>query len=314
MKLYFDDSEFDAQLQRTAVKAPYRMSDLGEIIACASRIEPGNYDSWYDEWRSLAQDVAGRAESFAARGHHADACGAYLRACEYHRSAFFFCRHDIDAEPLHRAFDDQRDCFAAAVAHTPGPVERVEIDLDGVHMPAYFFGVDGSGAPRPALVYPCGYDSTVEEGYGWGVAEPLPRGFNCLIFAGPGQGEDLYEQKVPFRHDFETVLAPVVDYLVDRDDVDATRIAIMGRSFGGYHAPRGASGEDRIAALIADPAQIDMGANLAARLPQVNALGVENKVFHQFTAAEGSGGHCEGLGTTRFNETALGWLRETFQM
>jgi pimeloyl-ACP methyl ester carboxylesterase len=49
------------------------------------------------------------------------------------------------------------------------------------------------------------------------------------------------------------VIKAVVDFAETLPLVDATRIALSGWSLGGYLAPRGASGEPCIAALIADP-------------------------------------------------------------
>jgi alpha-beta hydrolase superfamily lysophospholipase len=80
------------------------------------------------------------------------------------------------------------------------------------------------------------------------------RGYHCLLFDGPGQGEMLYEHGLPLRPDWETVIAAVVDFAVAQRNVDPERIALSGWSLGGHLAPRGASGEPRISALIADPA------------------------------------------------------------
>src|SRR5262245_33257700 len=55
MKLYFDDADFDYQLQRTAAKGAYRACDLGEIFAIASRIVPGDYESWHREWHAAGE-------------------------------------------------------------------------------------------------------------------------------------------------------------------------------------------------------------------------------------------------------------------
>jgi acetyl esterase/lipase len=50
-----------------------------------------------------------------------------------------------------------------------------------------------------------------------------------------------------------------VDYaLTNHPEIDPERIALNGWSFGGYLAPRAASGEHRLAALIADPGQWDL--------------------------------------------------------
>ncbi len=41
---------------------------------------------------------------------------------------------------------------------------------------------------------------------------------------------------------------------------------LVGRSFGGLIAPRGASGEHRLAAMIVDPGQLEMGSAVMNRL------------------------------------------------
>jgi dienelactone hydrolase len=58
-----------------------------------------------------------------------------------------------------------------------------------------------------------------------------------------------------------------VDYALSRPEVDPRRIALSGTSFGGYLAPRAASGEPRLAACIADPGQYDLGEAVPSRLP-----------------------------------------------
>jgi len=49
--------------------------------------------------------------------------------------------------------------------------------------------------------------------------------------------------------------------------VDRRRVALMGVSFGGYLAPRAASFEPRLAALIADPGQLSLFEEMKHRLP-----------------------------------------------
>jgi pimeloyl-ACP methyl ester carboxylesterase len=63
----------------------------------------------------------------------------------------------------------------------------------------------------------------------------------------------LYGRGVPMRGDWETVISKVVDFGLTLPNVDAGKIALSGWSLGGYLASRGASGEPRLAALIADP-------------------------------------------------------------
>src|SRR5262249_34884922 len=87
------------------------------------------------------------------------------------------------------------------------------------------------------------------------VVAATQRGYHCLFFDGPGQGEMLYEQGVRMRADWETVINAVVDVALTLPNVDPSRIALSGWSLGGYFAPRVASVVLSWAACIADPGQ-----------------------------------------------------------
>ena len=53
-----------------------------------------------------------------------------------------------------------------------------------------------------------------------------------------------------FRPDWENVVGPVVDHLLERPDVNHDQIALFGVSLGGVLAPRAAAFEHRLAALM----------------------------------------------------------------
>jgi alpha-beta hydrolase superfamily lysophospholipase len=95
----------------------------------------------------------------------------------------------------------------------------------------------------------------------------VARGYHTLIFDGPGQGQLLIERSVHFRPDWEKVISAVIDLAAGRDDVDAMRIIIIGESWGGYLAPRGAAYDHRIALCVLDPAQIGLFRVMLSRLP-----------------------------------------------
>jgi dienelactone hydrolase len=388
MKLYFDEPTFDFQVQRTAAKASYGCADLGEVFAIAARITMGDLDSWYREWFAAGESNQKLAEKEAASGHEENARQAHLRASEYYRSAYYFCRRDIDGAPLQTAWGRCRDMFRSAAPLLPYPTEQVQIPFEDIHLEGYIVR-PRTGDPGPTILQPAGYDSPVEEFYSLGGSEAAARGFTVVTFSGPGQAEMLYERKIPFRPEFETVVGPVIDFVASRADLDAGRLAIIGRSFGGYLAPRAASKEDRIGALTADPAQFDMGSVFRASMPaqlqsllekgdpafndaiwkafpgvagqeywlsrahahalptpleyaqemrkyvvDVDAINcptfvsygegdfaqattkefydkltVDNKRFVMYRAADGGGGHCEGMGPTRYYTDVFGWLQ-----
>jgi pimeloyl-ACP methyl ester carboxylesterase len=252
--VFFDDPLFEEFALR-----PLTMDGcpLGEISATTSLIEEGDRDGWYRQWTATAERVAGYADESAHAGHATSASDAYLRASSYYRAAYLPLYGSPVDPRLVEAFDKETDTFQKAAALMTPPVEPVEIPYEGTTLPGYFCQADDSGRPRPTLIVTNGYDSTINELY-LDFTAVLPRGYNLLLYDGPGQGRPLIKQGLVMRPDWEKVVKPVVDYALTRPEVDPEKIAIMGISLGGYLAPRAASGEHRLAACIADPGLWDM--------------------------------------------------------
>ena len=260
MRLYFDDDYLDGQLQRSVGKSDSGMANVGECLTIADQITPGDRGSWYRAWSEFASHLAERAGEAARAGHQVSARDAYLRSTEYYRQAFFFHRDDLDGAELRTAYPASVQAFRAALPLLDHPV----IVLDG-EFPGYLFAPAGSDEPRTLILHVGGYDGTAEELYA-SVAPALDRGYAFAAVDGPGQGSMLYDRRVPMRPDWENVVPAMVDALSGYPTVDPDRIVLVGRSFGGALAPRGAAGEPRLAALIVDPGQFDIGAVATARL------------------------------------------------
>jgi hypothetical protein len=255
MKLVFDNPEFDAQLLRALDTIYYGGADIGECFSTAHRIPDGDEDAWYREWYRTGERVYGLGEASRKAGQPVSASQAFLRAATYFRAAMvFYYRPPLDPQ-FADAFQRQRDAFRQAAALCNPAGETIEIPYEGTTLPGYFFTPDSSGTPRPTLILTDGYDGTVEEMYVTGGLAALQRGYNCLMYDGPGQGSVLIEQHLYFRHDWENVVRPVVDYALSRAEVDPSRLSLMGRSFGGSLAPRAATAEHRLTALIGDAVQ-----------------------------------------------------------
>ena len=268
MKLFFDDSEFDAQFARTLGKAVQGMADVGECFATASRMTAADYHSWRDAWHATAERVERIADQAAKAGRRRSAGEAYLRASEYHRASYFFDRVDLAGSFLRSAWEATRRCFRAGLDHLGVDVEEVTVSYGGTTLTGYLIRPEGAaGRPYPTVVTVAGYDSPIEEYYAYNVVGGTRRGYAVLMVDGPGQGSALYERGLVFRPDYEVVFGAILDVAAERPDVDRERMALSGRSFGGYLAPRAACFERRARALIADPGQYDLGAQAQATLP-----------------------------------------------
>jgi dienelactone hydrolase len=274
----FASPDFDGEIKRSLGKVWCQMASVGEVLACAHRITDGDMRSWRDEFADLAARTAAGAAAAESHGHTRSAHMAWLRACEYHRQSFFFDRHVPGSDVVAAGWAAQRDAFVRAMAHSPIHCEAVELPYDGdVTLGGYLLRPPGAVRPRPTVVLPGGFDGTAEEMWSLGAAGALARGWNAVMFDGPGQGGSLYRQRLVFRHDYEAVLGPVLAWVRARHEVDDTRVVLMGRSFGGYLVPRaaanlaGPAGPD---ALIADPGQPDTASLIAAKAA-IEAPGVD---------------------------------------
>jgi pimeloyl-ACP methyl ester carboxylesterase len=290
MGMLLDDPLYERFASRALCHALYGGADFGECLVTARQITPQDPDSWYRAWTATADRVFEIAPGCARSGHAVSAREAYLRASNYYRTSYLpLFGAPVDAR-LVAAFDREAEAFSKAAALMSPAVQAVEIPFEGMTLPGYFHRADESGRPRPTLIATNGYDATVHEAHFAHAIPAVRRGYNCLAFDGPGQGRPLIHQGLAMRPDWENVVRAVVDYVLARPEVDSGRVALIGWSFGGYLAPRAASGEPRLAACIADPGQWDMleamrvGLPLPPeareRLPEISPTDLEGLMAH----------------------------------
>lgn len=253
---FVDDPDMDAQLGRSLAAAHHACADVGEVLALAERLVPGDLDRWHDEWAALAARCEAEGRERLLAGHHGSARTSLLKASEYWRQAFYFARTDLDDPRLAAGWHAHRSCFQAALPLLEGTPTLVDLPIDGSTARGYLVLPPGDG-PHRVVLAPCGYDSTAEAGWAATGAGALAHGWGFCTFEGPGQGGMLYDHRVPMRPDWEVALRPALDWLVDHEGVDTDRIAVVGRSFAGYLAARGVIGDERVAALVLDPGQHD---------------------------------------------------------
>jgi hypothetical protein len=251
---FFEAEQFNYQTQLALGGVWSGCGDVGELLATADRIVDGDADSWCQEWIATAEQVEAIADGCADRGHQVSARAAYLRASAYYGLAL--SSMDGTSDPtalLGPTFRAHRRCFDAYLARLDPPGQQVHIPYAGTSLPGYLFRPDPSAGPRPRVILNNGSDSPVTTLWPPLGAGGLARGYNVLVFDGPGQQVMLFDHGMPFHHDWEQVITPVVDFLAARPDVDGDRIALWGISQGGYWAPRALAFEHRVAAGIADP-------------------------------------------------------------
>ncbi len=246
--------------------AVYGGATPGECYSAAERIKDGDIDSWTIAFRDLAIAVEALAQQALAAGHQASARDRFLRAAHYYFTADHYT---FAGRPsYHILWQKSVACFRQAAALADPPIEPVGILYEGRQLPGYFFHPDKQRQRRPTLLAMSGFDGSAETLYFSIGAGAAGRGYNVLTFEGPGQRDvmQMYPD-LPFRPDYEKPISAAVDYALARPEVDPERLALIGFSFGGHLALRGAAYDQRIKALIADAPCPNFGALLLADFP-----------------------------------------------
>lgn len=251
----FNDPEYSFQALRTLSGAVVGSADIAECLLTIDRIEEGEDESWYREWLALAERVEQQAETSKARGDLLSATQEYRRASNYYRSAEFFLHGNPKDPRILATWGKSRSCCRESIATAQLPVREVRIPFEKTTLPAYLSLVDET--PRPLLIAQTGFDGTAEELYFHLADAARERGYHLLVFEGPGQGEVIRLQGIPFRPDWERVITPVVDYALSLKEVDPDRIALLGASLGGLLISKGLAFEGRVKVGISNCGPFD---------------------------------------------------------
>lgn len=268
-KHYFmEHAQMDFETQILLGCCHYGAADAGEILATVERIPSGDFEKWYQEWLALAERMQGIAEQSASSGNPVSARRSFLRAASYYSASAVFIDGTKDPSRGVAAWKRHLTCWELFCSSLNPPAQKVSIPFEGGStMPGYFFRPNQSGGPWATIIFNNGSDGPTSGMWNSGVAAALERDYAALVFDGPGQNAMLWLQNIPFRHDWEKVISPVVDFLLQRPEVDPNRIALSGISQGGYWVLRALAFEHRIAAGIADPGVMDVSTTFFKELP-----------------------------------------------
>jgi len=216
--------------------------DPNDVQRLTRRIE--RWADWSREWSACAAMHEHMGEQAEVTGHYQSAAYHYLHASmTYHFGKFLFVQHP---EELRVAHEHVVRTYQKGLPYFDFPGERVAIPYEGGAMYGILRKPWHTPKPPVVILLP-GLDSVKEELHLYGD-EFLKRGMAVLAIDGPGQGEMEFE--LPLRYDFEIPIQHAINYLEQRNDVNATRIGIMGVSLGGYFSPRAAAFEPRVKAAI----------------------------------------------------------------
>jgi hypothetical protein len=222
-------------------------SEANECFLALEKTKKNNDQSWIKEWAALAEKLEQQAERSMEAGQTLNARREYLRASAYYQVAMFSL--SPADERLFTYLARSREIFHKVAQLFCPPIEVVDIPFGDARLPAYF--LSGGHAKGPTLLVINGGDSTNEEMVHFIGFAAAQRGWNCLVFEGPGQWSALQlNPGLVLRADYEKPVKAVMDYLLQRNDVDPDKIAVYGLSLSSQLAARAVAYEKRINACI----------------------------------------------------------------
>src|SRR6202171_5395244 len=182
-----------------------------------------------DEWAAAFIAVADRYMTEAISLEQSDPAKAntdYIRAWRI----YSFGRWPVPASPgKQRAYAKAIEAFRAHARFWDPPLEIVRIPFEGSEIVGYLRLPKNAKAPVPLVLAISGLDRRKED-LSESFSAILPYGIGFFAVDGPGTGQ----APIKVSPTADRMFSRVLDYLQTRPEVDKTKIAVHGVSWGAY--------------------------------------------------------------------------------
>lgn len=235
--------EIKAEAQARADRNAYPLAGLkpDEVREALSRVTSLDRDEWADSWSIVGDRYMEQAK--AQRAGSPEARETFMQAWRY----YSFARWPVPIGPgKERAYRKALDAFQAGAASLDPPLEVLRIPFEGKQIVGYLRLPKNAPGPVPVVIGIGGLDSRKED-----MVERfsalLPHGVAALGMDMPGTGE----APLKIGPNAERMFSALIDYLRTRPEIDKSKIAVYGGSFGGHWGIRLAVTErERLHAVV----------------------------------------------------------------
>ncbi len=212
--------------------------------------------------RSFPRSWAREAAKQEILADEANAAGRRVTAGQhFHRAALYYGRAQhlipVDGHPRKIEYHGAAmRCYAGLMESLDGAVTRHEIEIEnGQKIAVLFHHAPGDG-PKPTVLHAPGMDQIKEDFPNPYNNEFTRRGMNICVMDGPGQGESNLNHVWQTIGNYGRAGSRAIDWLVERGDVDADRIAVFGTSMGTRYGVEIGADDDRVKAVIGKMANV----------------------------------------------------------
>jgi dienelactone hydrolase len=246
-----DNEDYSYRFMQILGSAQEGSSTISECFLAATRITPGDDESWHREWKKLADICKSRGDLAFREGNIDTAKANWLRASNYFRAAEQFL--SINDRRRGYILDRMQICSHLYLDHLAPKGEIIQIPAAGGGlMRGYLLRAPRSAPQAPVVICVGGPDHLKEEHLYKMPRQAHARRLSLLLVDLPGQGVCPRGERVVGRNDIEASISCWIDYLASRADIDAERIAIFGDGLGAAFASRAAGTDHRIGAAVCD--------------------------------------------------------------
>ena len=203
--------------------------DPGDVKEAFNNIHTKDKDEWAAAFMGVADRYFNEAKSLE-KSDPIKANADYIRAWRL----YSFGRWPIPASPgKQRAYAKAIEAFLAHARFWDPPLEVVHIPFEGSEIIAYLRFPKNPNGPVPLVIAVSGLDSRKED-LSESFAAILPYGIGFLAVDGPGTGQ----APIKVSETADRMLSCVIDYVQTRPQVDKSKVAVHGVSWGAYWATK----------------------------------------------------------------------------
>jgi esterase FrsA len=224
--------EVKAELLRRAGRLnPFediRREDAEQVVSALTSLDR---DLWAQLWSKIGLAYEAKADARAKDGAPSH------ELAELYALAFDYCRvgrYPVPSTPgKMEAYKHSLRAFRKAAQHFDPPLEIIELPFEGKTLVGYLQIPPGVASP-PVVLHWGGVDGWKEDRLR-AAAFILRAGLASLTIDMPGTGENPVRYGDPAA---ERTYVAWLDHLAQRRDLDGSRVAVWGGSFGAYWAAR----------------------------------------------------------------------------
>ncbi|MGG7518349.1 alpha/beta hydrolase family protein [Allorhizobium undicola] len=213
---------------------PLGLTDPQATLQTIDALEGLDGARWAKAWIATGNTFMDKAEALLSAGDKNAARDAYYQAYGFYFLGRFPCPNHPDKEESYRL---ELEAYGRFGALAEPPILPVSLPFDGpaaLSSEIHFYLRKPVGVEKPPVVIMWGGVDAWKEEMTELSTQLVSRGIATIAMDNVGTGQS----PIKARRDGEIQFAPVIDWVTQAADLDGSRIALIGRSFGGHWATK----------------------------------------------------------------------------